>query len=424
MSLDPAHLMVSATLPFGARFAEENFAGDTLVRQFCDLLANELQVSPRVFVSWCCPPSPFILLSGPTTVLVRSERFDTLLVEYVRLKAAAAQGGQRSIEAKIRAAVFRWVAEFCLADKLPVTALHAAVAAYHTGARRDFSPLRDESLASVDEVMRAALQCCNLAHEFAHIHQDHVVRDSLSASIDGMTMRAHIEGALQEHGHSSAEISAMLLLTEQIDARVLLREVDADLRALHAVGLFLQKTFHVTPVQAVEAATVAIEAQSFLNAARFSCSLLPQVEDDVTDDQSAVDDWLNGAQINVRAKCVMRRAGILLAQWSEPDTPVTADKVNRYVPRVDAMFAASVPFRMALTEDLHGALEYLKSARRREQPGSESRFAELLAAAEAHPELMLDLYQMMIAIGYPAHTRARTFLSDLYLERCRGGLPC
>src|SRR3954468_21445165 len=137
-------LLVEGVLPVGAEFGRENFAGDKVVKDFFEWSRQHLKVNPNIYVSWSCLPDVMILKIVNSEILVRSERFDTLLVEYLQLKLhIKLRSGKLSSkiwskiwsnksfskleEATYRTVILRWMSEFFLGHQLPCYALYAVI---------------------------------------------------------------------------------------------------------------------------------------------------------------------------------------------------------------------------------------------------------------------------------------------------------
>jgi hypothetical protein len=407
--------MVRASLPVGAGFARENFSGDPLVERFCEWAKDELKVEADIFVSWACPPDVSILTSPVANVLVRSERFDTLLVEYLHLKDAARHNNPVATGLVLPSAVLRWMSEFLLGYRWPQAALHAAMRAVELGTNRQSpNPFRDETLASIDEVQRTALQCFCLAHELGHLVRSQHDEISLDTLIDGRSLSQHITRDLEEVGTGHVTAARMMdIATGGIDAAVLLREIDADLIALELVAVFIANTFGVPAETAMQVSLSACEAQSFLYATKHTCLLLKRnAGRRESHADFSRDDWIAGTQVSVRARCLLRRAGILLSRWCAGDQPQNATTISRFVPVVDAMFLESSTFRAELAavaqqeaENLLGTTLAWNGA---------APFASMIEAARASPEIRLDLYNMLVAMGFPGGTNPIDWFEHLF----------
>ena len=376
-----------------------------------------LKVEVEIFVSWSCPPDVSILRSPGANILIRSERFDTLLVEYLCLKDAAGQANPVVKDLILPSAALRWMAEFFLGYRWPQVALYTAVRSLHmrTGARPP-NPFRDETLASISEVQRAALQCFCLAHELGHLLPSQYDQISLDARVDGLSLSRHIARDIEEVGVGDVADQMMDLARSRIDASVLLREIDADLIALELVAAFIANTLDVPPETALQVSLAACEAQSFLYATKYTCQLLTRHAGHPESQEEFIrDNWIASAQTSVRARCLVRRAGILLSRWCARNEEQTATTINRFVPMVDAMFLESTEFRADLDAARHREAESLLSA----VPAwnsDEARnfFSSLIEIARQSPEIKEDLFYMLIAMGFPGGTDPIRWLEHLF----------
>jgi hypothetical protein len=410
-------LMVGAALPVGAQFGRENFAGDPLVRDFCDWAKQQLQVQVEVFVSWSCPPDVSILTASGASILVRSERFDTLLVEYLHLKDAGQGGEPLLTESAMRSAVLRWMAEFLLGYRWPQAALDAAMRALALRIDPEPpNPFRDQTLASIDEVRRAAVQCFCLAHELGHLIPSSHDEISLDTTIDGLSLSHCIARDIKEAGSGDAADVMMRVARSRIDAAILLREIDADLIALELVAAYIANTLRVSAETALEVALAAFEAQCFVYATKQTCLLLkrhagrPDARDDFVQD-----DWVAATQFSVRARCVLRRAGLLLSRWSAPDEQQTAATINRFVPVIDAMFAESMEFRATLAAVAHQESERLRDTIPAWNTNQDRAvFGSLIDAAQNNSDVRFDLFYMLLAMGFPGGTDPIRWMEHLF----------
>jgi hypothetical protein len=197
-----------------------------------------------------------------------------------------------------------------------------------------------------------------------------------------------------------------------IDAAVLLREIDADLLALELVAVFVANTFDVPAETALQVSLNACEALTFLYATKHTCSLLKRHGGGRNSQAGFVrDDWLAGAQFSVRARCLLRRAGILLSRWCAPDEEQTAETISRFVPIVDAMFLGSGTYRADLATAAQREAENLLDA---VAAWSTDRGQTLMEAARKSPELKLDLFYMMVAMGFPGGTDPIRWFEHLF----------
>jgi hypothetical protein len=207
---------------------------------------------------------------------------------------------------------------------------------------------------------------------------------------------------MDEGGAGHVADQMMDLASGRIDASVLLREIDADLIALELVAVFVANTFEVSAETALQMSLTAYEAQTFLYATKHTCLLLKRYAGrHESHDDFMRDDWLAGLQFSMRARCMLRRAGILLSRWCAPGEDQTAATINRFVPVVDAMFLGSSDYRADLAVAAHREAENLLAAAPR---WNADRGRALMEAARKSVEIKLDLLYMMVAMGFPGGT--------------------
>ena len=439
--IDPGiRLLAEAALPRGAEFGIENFAGDPTVKHFFEWAKVQLAIDPIMLVSWSCPPEVMLLRTTNIKAIVRSERFDTLLVEYDYLKMNAMSCAKSDVlrindslwltspestskaiiyNSMLGTTVLRWMCEFFLGFRLPVPAASALIASNELSfGRFPLPPFRDESLESLPEIPRAAMQCFCLAHEISHITQEGIVGNSLDTVVDGRSLRRHFERDCEELGVDERVRQQMMeLLAQSLNADNLMREIDADFRAFGLVTLYLQKFLDVDLDNAIYATLYACEAQCFLYSAKYSCSLL---RGDAIwaeqEDNFVVKDWLAGAQVSVRARCLLRRAGILMAAALEYPEKPKADKINECVPKIDAMFTGDMAFRARLAEvfqeKMNAIVEEMRSP-----PAADERFASQLKKIDSDGELRMDLFWILVAMGYPGGTDPIRFIQWMFTSQ-------
>jgi hypothetical protein len=400
-------LRVRASLPVEAKFGRENFAGDPLVKKFIEWAMESLGVKAEIFISWSCPPDVSILTSPSANILVRSERFDILLIEYFHLKNTdpAFIG---VLDEVCSGQILRWMAEFFLGFRWPQGTLYALRLRDQLSIKvKPLPPFRDDMLASIDEVRRAAIQCFCLAHELSHLIPSRDESTNLSTPVDGRSLSRHIrrefDGSAIDPDVADRMIGAA---NERINARILLREIDADLSALELVAVFLAQTFDLDAEAALHATLEAYEAQAYLYALKHSCLLIKRYARAA--DSNYVfsrEDWISSVQIAVRTRCVMRRAGFLLSRWSTPNEKQTAEVINRFVPVIDGMASEGAPFRDSLAARTQQDMERLRLAFMDlpEEDGTDI-LGSLLEDARNSPGTKLDLFYMLVGMGFPGGT--------------------
>jgi hypothetical protein len=279
------------------------------------------------------------------------------------------------------------------------------------------SAFRDESLASVPETLRAASPCFCLAHEMAHLIQRKENDVGLHVRVDGLPLLRHIERDLREVLKDQEHIATMLsIVTVEIDASNLLNEIDADLRALESVSIFITQKFSVPLSEAVRCVLLALEAQCFMYAAKFSCGLLKRYGGILDKHGELVKkDWINSIQVSVRARCALRRAGIILARWSEPNEALTAEKISRYVPIVDSMVSETETVRAEVSADFHK--HFYQLAREVSAVGTDQNrndFDAFVERVNRTDELKLDLFYLLVSMGFPGGTDVVRYLGWLF----------
>ena len=126
-------------------------------------------------------------------VLVRSERFDSLLVEYVRLSNSFF-GQPPSVQKDLIESSFaRWMAEFFIGYRRPTEAIAALSISHSYDNRMAVSAFRDETLAALPDLPGAAVQCFCLAHEIGHVLFPGNNDVSLETAVDGLPLSRHVE---------------------------------------------------------------------------------------------------------------------------------------------------------------------------------------------------------------------------------------
>ena len=403
-----------AMLPGKAELGFENFAGDPFVKDFFEWASARLAISPTMFVSWACPPEVILVESGPARAIVRSERFDPLLVEYLQLfgagKIYAASDALRKDVMDMT--ILRWMCEFFLGYKLPICALATLIESNKlTHARLDLRPFRDESLASMPAVAKAAVQCFCLAHEMSHLVQDNIKGNDLSSVVDGFELRKHFCRDLEEALIPESSWPAVLDRLKAIDIDHLIREIDADRHALKLVVAFILKTFDVSVHDVIYATLLAYSAQSFLYAAKHSCFLFRSIKGakDFADR-----DWLNSIQISVRTRCILRRAGMLMASVIESTPSPSVDCMESCRRSVDAMIIGDQRLLTELAFAFQGKTVWLiERVWRGGGQGYQDRFDGLLETVAGSAELRLDLFYILVAMGCPGGTDPIKYVQQL-----------
>jgi hypothetical protein len=318
-----AQFLVEASLPKGVSCAPENFAGDAGVQAFLDgVRRGQPDLNMEVWVHWRGPPDVSILRCSGRNIIVRSERFDVLLIEYHNLFQFVTALSQPAVaDCMIRSAVSKWFAEFLLGFRAPRLALLSHQRYRATQPRFVHHTFRDEAFASVPEMQKAALQCFSLAHEIAHIVYPRRRGMTLDFVSDGIDLRSHLTWELRQMSIEPEIIDALISdMVARIDADVLVTEIDADVSALGTIAAYLTKTFKVSRGDALQAALMALQAQGFLNHCKNTCRLLCRhLRDRLDSHEFAMSDWIEGQYIMARTRAALRRATMLWYMWDEED---------------------------------------------------------------------------------------------------------
>lgn len=412
----PETVFVRASLPKGAQFGRENFAGDPLVKSFFEIFAKENDLNAEIFVSWACPPDVRIVRTKDKNILIRSERFDTLLVEYLHLYAAYnSRTSTNARSALIATYVLRWMAEFLIGYRQPSEAIAAIkLCRDKYGEPTRSHAFRDESLASIPDIEKTALQSFCLAHELAHILYPRNPGKSLDDTVDGLSISRHIERDWIEAGHDPALMWPVV--KEGLSAPTLFSEIDADLCALDSTIAFLLNTFSCPLQHAVHAALFACMAQWHIYASKNTCRLISKaVEGELDEHGFVVEDFLYGTQTMVRARCVLRRAGITWARFAYPDRRLTANDINQFVPLVDQLFIDDQEFiRHTETVFCEYAAEVRQETQGLDKAAAAATFKQRLDHLQSDSDLRLDFFYLLIAFGLPGGTDVVTYLDYIY----------
>jgi hypothetical protein len=396
--------LVDLALPKPCEFGEENFAGDPLVRAFCDLLRERHGLDFHVFVAWACPPNVMVVRSAAGSAVIRSERFDTLLIEYYHLRRLHNLWAEKLARDVAAAAVLRWMCEMLI---------------------QATNPFRDETLASLPDLERAALQCFSLGHEVGHLLIRKQKNVTLDAIVDGLSLAQHIHTQERQEGVVSDELRAAYAEVRErnLDAANLLNEVEVDLFAFGNVVEFLCQEFRCPVEAAINASLLAFECQSFVYGCKGTCHLLSRAAAGVlSESEFRLRDYLVGVEIVARSRAVMRRAGLVWAVAEQPTPPGKGRDYNAYVRKLDALLLPSVGFR-SLISDVLAEQVYVLLAAIEENAGPDrgAWLDSLLNVIEQDPRLRLDMYYILIAfgcsgavdvVGYLRRMRSRSLSTD------------
>ena len=388
-------------------FSEENFAGDPLVREFCESLRAEFDVDMKIYVSWACPPNVVVVKSKVGNAIIRSERLDTLLVEFHHLRRVQKSLSGEMAREVVSSLILRWMCELLLGFKRPDLAIFAQTLRSQNPEIRAitggvWNPFRDETLASVHPLERTAIQCFCLAHEVGHLLNERRVKVSLETEVDGLSIVRHLERSASDSGVSDEVLEVFRTIWERrLDAENLMSEVDADLFAFGCVVQFLSRGLSYPLEDSIEATLRAFEAQLFIHTCKHSCRLLRQHATRALGEGDFVErSYLEGAEYLVRARATVRRAGILWAVLDHPAPPPKGRPYNAYVERVDSMLAPGEAMTSLVMEILvRHERTLFRAIEQDSDAGQEGWFDVLLEFVKDDADLRLDFYYILVAFG-------------------------
>ena len=412
MSSDVLRQLVEFSLPKPCDFGEENFAGDDVVQSFCSRLTEALGLEVSYFVSWACPPDVSVISTPVGQAVVRSERLDTLLVEYHNLQRAHHVLDDSLATEVLASAALRWLSEFLIGYRQPGLALLAQRLRPKLDGLRWTSPFRDETLASIPELERAALQCVCLAHEIGHLQWPRRPEATLDHEFDGLPLAEHIAWGDRETSNSEQVLTALSKRWRaHLDAPTLVSEIEADLFSLYNVVEFQCNVLGYSLEQAFRATLRAFEAQLFVCMAKNTARLLvSSLQCNTSKAEFLLEDYLLGTEYLARARAVARRAGILWAIGEQPHAAPGTRQYDEYVRRIDALIIEVQPFTQlasaTLVRSAHLLFDTMASSRDRTREWLDKQF-EIL---ESDSRLRLDMFEILIAFGCPGSVDVTGYL--------------
>jgi hypothetical protein len=285
--IDALTSLVRLKLPAASGMSIENFAGEPLLQDFCHSLFAHGDVT--CFVAWGCPPALYLLRSSVGNAIVRSERLDTMLVEFYRLSQALRRCDRSAGERLIELGVLRWLCELLLSYREPALALAVFARLRRSRVRFPLTPFRDESASSIPPIDHAAIRCFSLAHEVAHVNGAQ-------------------RGALE-------------------------REVDADAFAFARVSQHLARTFEAPTERVLQAVFAAAESTYFMKGTMQAARIISSAQDASELERSAS---LANAQFAARSQALKQRLGDAL---SEDRNAACASIKDAMLDHVRALFA-------------------------------------------------------------------------------------
>ena len=403
------------TLPDEALFGKENYAGDELVRAFMDDVKGQFDLDFEVYVSWQCLPDVTVLRSGNgKSIVIRSERLDTLLIEYLKLYNDLI----RSLQPEYAmASIYRWMAEYFVGLRQPHHALSALLKCHDVSAEKaEVIPFRDETLASVQDMVRCAVQCFSLAHEVGHIIWPVNEPPTLLDPVDGIAPLRHLSRDFEEGGFSGDLGLTVDDVAEKIGAAQLFSELNADFFAFESVFQFLYNNFDCEMSGAVKMSLLAAQGQYFMDSLRaFATTIVKCGNTQQEVDRVLQEDFVVNSQTSIRARCLLRRAGISWAAVECQTSKPSVDVINEYVPKIDRMVIEGFEVRRLLhsCSTRCGFTVMSEIQKERKNSTSEDAINQKLAILEDDRSLSMDMYYLLIAYGCSGAVRPDAYLRSL-----------
>jgi hypothetical protein len=403
---------VSFALARPAQFGVENFAGDPIVEQYFDTVLSGFSLDVEIYVSWECPADVVIVGLPVGNALIRSERLDTLLVEFYRLQQIQSLFDGVLAHDVVRSQVFRWMCECIIGYRNSTLAVDALLLrpplpGLELGI---WNPFRDETLNSIPFPERIALQCFSLGHELGHLAQARENDANLYDVIDGLPIMSHIDYEFRASGLSSDELDRLHEYWEnRIDAAQLATEITADRFAFDTVAEYLHHAELGVPEESVRLALTSCEALTFLYHCKETCRLLARVAAGALDlDEYVEQQFLANCQWVARARAVARRAGITLTMLEGGSG---TDDFNRNVDRIDALILRTGDARSRLATAMESCEESLLA--KAQQYSQQDQGQDNLRQGLEDPDLRLELYYILIAFGCHGAVEVNSYLTAI-----------
>ena len=409
--------LIDFKLPKGALFGKENYAGDAAIKEFMAFLKRRFELDFETYVTWQCLPDVTLLKPEVgSSIILRSERIDTLLIEFVKLFSELQYSIPRPLhDLYATASILRWQAEFFVGLRHPHAALTALKKrnALEGLPKSQIIPFRDECLASVPEAIRFAVQAYSLAHEVGHIVWPADRSASLFDPVDGISPYAHLERDFTEVDFSNhIGISTVTEAANRIDAYSIMSEINADFFAFESVWQFVHRLHECDMETAIRISLAAAQAQLFIDSTKGFSKEITRCLDHSADLIEAIvaDDMLR-AQYSIRARSLMRRAGISWAKVENRDKEFDPELVSSsYVPRIDSMIAGGIEAQKTiLTAAGECGIGVFQEVLGSDGYKFESDLTEFFASADAR----IDLYNLLIAFGCAGGVCSEKFLRAL-----------
>jgi hypothetical protein len=413
---DILDFLVGMSLPRGAAYGPENFAGDDLVREFLGFLKTHFPTDLDIYVSWNCRPDVSILRNKVEQVLVRSERLDTLLIEYVCLLQHLKKDVSHDLRVdRAMSSHYRWYTEFFIGFDRPMHALHALKKRHsehfiHT----KVIPFRDEALASVSALVRCSCQCFCLAHEIGHVVWPASADATIETPVDGISPIDHLKRDFSEQDFSNAfgpktasEAAASLKPAH------LFSEINADFFAIELLPQFLSRALGCDLETAFRVTLLACQAQFYMDDLRSFAAILARPEFVSADEEPLRTVAINSCQTSIRARSALRRAGISWALIENKGILPSAKRTSGYASRIDEIVVDDTRHMNLLKSCQVESGSRLLGVVEKSIPSIGDAFDEMWRSLRQEATAVMDLRYILIAFGCQEWIRPDVYLREM-----------
>jgi hypothetical protein len=256
-----------------------------------------------------------------------------------------------------------------------------------------------------------------------HLVQEKLTEPITEVIVDGFPITKHILWDLDHFGiNPNYHERIMATFFAEMDTERLVNEIHADLEALEMVSVFLCNSLAVPLTEAMRACLNAFEAQSRITALKLGTRQLIEHAGRPEEHRAFVRrNWFDNTQISVRARCILRRAGHLLARYSVKEgKEVTVDLINSFNQVVDEMFMEDQKVLGEISRECSKILMTLvKELPPARGAQDKANFISLLEKVKRDPVIRTDIFEMMIAMGFPGGTDIMGYFEDFLDEQHR-----
>lgn len=340
MTRDPLSEHVEFAVPKTAVVRSLDQDEDHSLNEFLDYIKLFVPVHVRVFLAARTRPEVFVLKTEHGCAVVLSDRLNEINAELVTFFSILVKtGSDARCDKLIKKFLCLRLCEFLIGlgeHSLGLATLRMA-SELHDHVNSDVVGSGGQSLETVQQI---ALSMFVLAHEIGHLQIDdryeHIKNTHMC---DGIEIVRYVERGLRECGYSDEDIANEV---SRFNISHVAEEVASDVFAFDSVfGLFVDR-LGIPGSLAVDRLLHAFSALLATEQCRITCL--------------AASDRLTGEEIlgsglvlrqdlmsYIRAKFLMRRAGITWASAECGGVKTTSADFNSYVKKVDTIFAETEP---------------------------------------------------------------------------------